>query len=288
MQRSPITSAHICRWKARALGQGEGSSYKPWIDVRSFSTKGRASRAPGLTAGRPHHVFSDNEDHFCLMADYAWNVVDIREQFPLFPEESTQKIAGDLHIRHPRYPNSKTMLIMTTDFLLTMADDTKHLTFAAFSIKSSKDLSGKKRRRILEKLELERRYWLLRGIPWTLVTDEEINNSVIQNLDWLNYLTVESNIDRSLLNTRVSAFIAAFRIASQQGGPLKHVLQSCAELLGDISEEFVYQLFRHCAWNHIIELDLSRPVGPLYELNVLSIHNPDIAQHSGDGELHVR
>jgi hypothetical protein len=52
MQRSPVTLDHVGRWKARALGQGEGGSYKPWIDVRSFSTKGRARlrRASG-TAG---------------------------------------------------------------------------------------------------------------------------------------------------------------------------------------------------------------------------------------------
>jgi hypothetical protein len=127
----------INRWKSQGLGQGEPAAYKPWIDVRSFSSKGRVSRAPGVTTGREHHLLSDNEDNFCLIADYAKSVVDIREQFPLLPEEHTQRIAGHLGICHPRYPNSKTMMVMTTDFLLTIIDDHGKHSFIAVSSRSS-------------------------------------------------------------------------------------------------------------------------------------------------------
>jgi hypothetical protein len=86
MRRAPITSDDVNRWKAQGLGLGETAAYKPWIDVRCFSSKGRMSRPLGATTGRMHHLFSDNEDHFFLMADYAAAVLDIREQFPLFPK----------------------------------------------------------------------------------------------------------------------------------------------------------------------------------------------------------
>lgn len=80
MRRAPITADDVCRWKTQGLGLGEGSLYRPWIDVRCFSSKGRMSRPPGVTTGRMHHFFSDNESYFFLMADYAASVVDIREQ----------------------------------------------------------------------------------------------------------------------------------------------------------------------------------------------------------------
>jgi proteasome lid subunit RPN8/RPN11 len=47
-------------------------------------------------------MLSDNELHFFLYADFAKEVVDIREQFPLFPQEETAKLAEDLGISHPR------------------------------------------------------------------------------------------------------------------------------------------------------------------------------------------
>lgn len=75
------------------------------------------SRPPGVTTGRMHHLFSDNEDHFFLMADYAAEVLDIREQFPLFPEDATREIARSMGIQHPKYPYSTTPVVVTTDFL---------------------------------------------------------------------------------------------------------------------------------------------------------------------------
>ncbi|MGE5649288.1 TnsA endonuclease N-terminal domain-containing protein [Noviherbaspirillum sp. UKPF54] len=276
MRRFPITIEDIQRWKSQGLGQGEGENYKPWIDVRCFSSKGRSSRAPGITTGRTHHLFSDNEDDFCLMADYAQQVVDIREQFPLLPERATQTIAENLRIRHPRYPNSKTMLVMTTDFLLTIRNRVGDHRLVAYSIKSEEDLNGESRSRVLEKLELERRYWLGRGIQWILITDHDIPATLIRNLDWLNYLVVE--IDRSApqLHARLPAFLRAFRIAWEEGSPLKQILAACADLIGKPDNEALYQLFRHCVWHHLIELDLTHPLGPLHPVRALAIDDVSI------------
>lgn len=271
MRRPPITEDDISRWKGQGLGQGVSAAYKPWIDVRSFSSNGRVSRTPGTTTGREHHLLSDNEDNFCLIADYAKSVVDIREQFPLLPEEHTQRIAAYLGIRHPRYPNSKTPLVMTTDFLLTLIDDHGKNSSLAVSIKSAEDLHGPHRARILAKLEIERRYWLMRSVPWQLVTDKDLDDTLIANLDWLNYVTVNNNMTQQSLIGMIPKFLSAFRIVSIEKLTLDQMVQACTLSLGGISDEFAYQLFRHCAWHHLIELDISIPVGPRHAPRILAI-----------------
>lgn len=273
MRRFPVTSEDICRWKNQGLGQGSGADYKPWIDVRCFSSSGKMHRRPGVTTRRVHHLLSSNESNFCLMADYAWKTTDLREQFPLFPEKSTQEIAKTLNIKHPLYPKSSTPLVMTTDFLLTVVHLSGKPSFEAWSVKSADELRGRKRKSTLEKLEIERRYWLLRGVPWYLVTDLDFNHTLIDNLDWLNYLTVEDDIDPAVFAANVPPFLAAFSAASTKKLVLRSQLQICASALGNVREDVVTQLFRYCTWHRLIHLDLSVPVGLRYIPCVLSIQN---------------
>jgi hypothetical protein len=203
MRRVSITSDDVARWKAQGLGLGEGAHYKPWIDVRCFSSKGRMSRRLGVTTGRVHHLFSDNESCFFLMEDYAADVVDIREQFPLFPESATQRVASSLGVRHPSYPQSRTPIVMTTDFLLTRIDKAGKRSLVAFSIKSADDLRGRSQKSVLTKLEIERRHWLVRGVPWYLFTNAEFDKTVIDNLEWLSYFIVEHDVDRDAFKAQL-------------------------------------------------------------------------------------
>lgn len=246
MRRSPITNDGIDRWKAQGLGFGEGLTYKPWIDVRCFSSRGRMSRRLGVTTGRMHHLFSDNEDHFFLMADYASSVVDIREQFPLLPESSTQEIAQSMEIRHPKYPYSTTPLVMTTDFLLTVVDKSGSHALNAWSLKSADELQGRNRKSVLAKLEIERRYWLRRGVPWRLFTNEDFDQTLIDNLDWLSYFTVDNGVNAIDFAAKLPDFLSAFKSALSQGLALKDQLRSCAaELGGATYSELVTDMFRY-------------------------------------------
>lgn len=285
MRRAPITSDDITRWKAQGLGLGEGAHYKPWIDVRCFSSRGRMSRRLGATTRRVHHLFSDNESFFFLLADHASGVVDIREQFPLLPESATQDTARLLGIRHPRYPGSSTPTVMTTDFLLTMISETGAYSFAAYCIKSADELHGRSRKTVLAKLEIERRYWLHRGIPWYLFTSDEFDKTVIDNLEWLSYFMVEDDVDRETFAAQVPTFLAAFDTPSLQGLPLADRLRECARAFGTATSlELVTNMFRYCAWHNLIHLDLHVPVG-LHRVPVLLSVAPDprfaVAQAGG-------
>lgn len=220
------------------------------------------SRRLGVTTGRLHHLFSDNESCFFLMADYAADIVDIREQFPLFPESATQHIASSLGARHPSYPRSATPIVMTTDFLLTRIDKSSKQSLVAFSIKSADDLRGRSRKSVLTKLEIERRYWLVRGVPWYLFTNAEFDKTVIDNLEWLSYFMVEHDVDRDAFKSQLTRFLAAFNTPSLKGLTLADRLRECAAVFGAaFPPELATDMFRYCAWHKLINLDLRVPIG---------------------------
>jgi hypothetical protein len=262
MRRAPITSDDVNRWKAQGLGLGETAAYKPWIDVRCFSSKGRMSRPLGATTGRMHHLFSDNEDHFFLMADYAAAVLDIREQFPLFPEDATREIARSMGIQHPKYPYSTTPVVMTTDFLLTVVNKSGCQSLAAWSIKSADELRGRNRKAVLAKLEIERRYWLQRGVPWHLFTNEDFDQTVIDNLDWISYFMVEGEVKPVDFVAQLPKFLSVFEDTLPQALPLKGQLRACAAALGNtVDLDLITDMFRFCVWHHLIDIDLKVPIG---------------------------
>lgn len=220
------------------------------------------SRRPGVTTGRMHHLFSDNESFFFLMADYAADVVDIREQFPLFPESATQSVASSLGVRHPSYPGSGTPIVITTDFLLTRIDKDDKRSFVAYSVKSVDDLRGRSRRSVLTKLEIERRYWMSRGIPWYLFTNAEFDRTVIDNLEWLSYFTVDHGVHHGAFVAQLPRFLAAFNTSSVEELTLAERLRECtAEFDVPVSLELVTDMFRYCTWHKLINLDLRVPIG---------------------------
>ena len=103
--------ATIERMYLEGRGKGQGRHYKPWIGVLEFSSRGRSRRVAGVKTGREHQLFSDVEWGLFLLLEWARNVIDIREQFPL-DRELTLEIAAMLRIRHPVYPGTKVPAVM--------------------------------------------------------------------------------------------------------------------------------------------------------------------------------
>lgn len=271
-RRRNITTADIDRWRAAGLGQGTGSSYRPWLTIRDVPSSGRKSRPWSLTTGRTHHLLSDNELHFFLYSDFAQEVVDIREQYPLFPQEETARLADALGIPHPRYPGTSTLTVVTTDFLLTFRNPVGKLEHRAYSIKSSGELQGKQRQRVLEKLQLEREYWLARNIPWRLITEREYDRVRLTNLEWLSYL---AHPEPTRLVPRIPEFLWFVQHRWREDTPLQALLAETAETLALTSPADADRLFRYCVWQHDIEIDMSAPIGPRLALTLLNVRTPD-------------
>lgn len=173
-----IKPAIIKRLTVEKRGQGDGKHYKPFLTVRDVPSKGRVHRRPALTHGRIVHLLSDLELSTFLLFDWDLSVTDIKEQFPLDPEK-TAKISERLGIPHPAV--SGVTQVMTTDLLLDTLQNNK-VVQVAISVKYSDELEDV---RVIEKQELERRYWESIGIQWYLFTENEVPFILIQNIKWL-------------------------------------------------------------------------------------------------------
>lgn len=175
-----IDEQKVRRFLKEGRGQGEGSSYKPWLTVQDVPSEGRTHRPFGWKTQRVHHLLSDIEYRTYLLLNWAVDVVDIREQFPL-DRERTVAIARQGDIDHPVAPGGTAPLVMTTDFLVvSRTEGTRVLT--AYAAKAESDLSDL---RVIEKLEIERRYWSAQQVRFVIVTDTSLPMPLVSNLDWL-------------------------------------------------------------------------------------------------------
>lgn len=169
-------------------GQGNFQNYKPWLKIQDVGSEGLATRIKGTKTGRCHQLLSTLELNYLYLLDWSEDVIDIREQYPLDLKE-TIALAKEIEIDHPPKANPAKPVVMTTDFLVTIRQPigTKEI---ARTIKYSKDLADL---RTLEKLEIERLYWKERNIDWGIVTELDINKTLVKNIKWLyKYRTADS------------------------------------------------------------------------------------------------
>ena len=160
-------------------GKGRGKEYKPWITIHDFASQGRSHRALGWKAGRVQHFMSDHEMRFLFLLDWADSVIDVREQFPLVEYEITQEIAKDMGVKHPTDNASGFPYVLTTDFLVSMYSEGKTVEVAR-TIKPTIELE---KARVAEKFEIERRYWLAKGVDWGIVTEHEVPRHLAKNIE---------------------------------------------------------------------------------------------------------
>lgn len=91
---------------------------------------------------------------------------------------------------------------MSSDFLVDTSDRSEpKFVLQAKYVDSLNDS------RTVEKLELERRYWQQKEVPWYLVTEREIDAIAKENIDWLYVLKGELEV-KDMVEVRVN--IATF------------------------------------------------------------------------------
>src|SRR5690606_33779280 len=92
--------------------------------------------------------------------------------------DDSRRLADKLGIAHPSYGGVDQ--VMTTDFIVdqNLNGFTRR---KAISAKYAEDLEDP---RVLEKMELERSYWLEKGIPFAIVTEKEISKMLVENIKW--------------------------------------------------------------------------------------------------------
>jgi hypothetical protein len=267
--------AWIKRRRDQGFGEGEGSEYKPWITVRDFGSEGLAHRIYGHKTRRTHHLMSNPELGCFLLLEWSDATTDIREQFPLHPLEETQEIATELGYRHPtgtRKEKGTTVreeMTMTTDFRVTLADGYG----APEMMVTVKPYEKLKKRRNLQKLEIERRFAARRGIPWVIVTERQMPTTLVDNLKLLHdYFSLDGfavpQEDKPALLDKLCGMLL-----SAPAQPLSE-LCAAADTKLSLQPGSSLALTWHAIGTKTWRVDLATPLNPDFPLRGLSNRAP--------------
>lgn len=207
--RGEWTQAKFERYRKEGRGRGSGKDYKPWITIQDFPSKGRSSRTPGWKSNRVHHFLSDQEKRLFYLFEWSDVVTDTREQFPLDDLDLAMSIATEMGIKYPVDLQSGTPYVLTTDFMLTVNQNGKQVQIAR-TVKQSTELEKK---RVIEKLELERRYYLAKSIDWGIITENEIPRLLAENVEWIHSAyKLEANSEMDIAQLHELATILKSRL----------------------------------------------------------------------------
>lgn len=274
-----FTPTVLARFVRQGRGQGTFENYTPWHRVGRGDPSSMGRSHLQMWQGRHREVLSDGEWVGLFFALSVSGLIDITEQFPLSKEYAvhelakyradtpsdtypgTLELAKRLGIKHPRTneQDKSDDWVMTSDILiaLKLPDGQLELLAVAFKPKGGID-----KKRTKELLNLEREYWLARGVTWLLITPETYDPRVALRLrdtmPWaLENLLPEKDLLAAVPITRANA-----------GRSLTYVLSVLSEHFGD--DEIAKRAFWQAVWCGKIPLELRRGWRPHVPITLLS------------------
>lgn len=274
-RRKGITISDLPKYLAKGYGQGEGANYQPMIHVQDFPSRGWRHRDCGWKTGRQHDYISSHELHYHYTLDWSDKVKDFREQYPLLPLERTIEIAKQCGIRHPTDSHTGEPVVMTTDFLIVLPASVGFV-MQARTIKPAKDLD---KRRVIEKFEIERRFWLALRMHWAIVTEREINLTLANNVKWVHkFLSISS---LAPLTTEIIREIAILltRLVTTRNDCLSNLALVCDEEFGLESGQSL-AVARHLIASRQWHVDMTKSIHPLERIKLLG-HSSSALQKKG-------
>jgi hypothetical protein len=260
-----ITEKSIKKHIAQGRGRGRLDDYNPWLHIQDVASLGLVTRIRGWKSGRVHHLLSLLELRYFFILDWSSEVLDVREQYSLLPLEETLAIAEACGVKHPKDPRTKQPIVMTTDFLVTICVDGKDIDEAR-TVKYAKDLDSP---RVLEKLEIERRYWEARNVDWKIVTEQQVSKVLARNVEWVHpYRLLE---EFSTLSETVTAKVmgALTKAVSLKNRPLRDITFDTDRRLR-LEAGTSLTLVRHLIATRRWLVDMRKPIRPGKRLVLLS------------------
>ncbi len=249
------TQSKFDKFIKEGRGQGHGKEYKPWLTTQDVPSLGRRSRILGWKTGRLHHFLSDHETRYFYILDWADNVIDIREQFPIIDLDTAQTIASDMGVKYPTDKKSGFPYVLTTDFLITVISNGKTKEIAR-TVKPSNELD---RQSVIEKFEIERRYWVSRDVDWGIVTENEIPKILASNIG-------SYHADFELEPTAEIQLPQLLRIADALKEKLHITQKSVLEITSNLDKDMQIEagtclrLFRHLVARKEIIIDMTQKI----------------------------
>lgn len=196
---------------AKAIQSGRGSgihdAYQPWIQVKrsNVSPKSNHCHWGFPETSRVSHFLSRGERDVALLIRWA-GASDIWEQYPMFgwehphPAEQIhgagiyrshvglERVAVDAGIRLAPYPGTNIPVVLTIDMMVTIWPRhgcREELVGVSCKPKSG-PVVGRHSLRVLERLELDRRYCKAAGIRHLLIFPEAFSRNLIATLIWIS------------------------------------------------------------------------------------------------------
>lgn len=165
-----------------------GDAYLPLHRVQEISSDGERKRYP--YQGRMVHLLSRLEQR--ALRHFQWDlaVTGIEEQYYLEVEDTT-RIALEAGASHPLLrPAQDGPFPMSTDLVIYYRTDTGPVRIARqmkyskeFELGGSRDRDRRKIEHVIEKLEIERRYWAERNVDWQILTERELSETRQHNIE---------------------------------------------------------------------------------------------------------
>jgi len=247
-----LTSAQISKKIKSKHGQGSGREYCPWLKIQDIKSNGRSHRVYSHKTKRIHHLASDLELSFFLMFDWSGFVTDIRERFPFDPVVA-QDIAKEANLTYPVQGGDPQILY--SDFLVDAKFGSKNEQIA-INVRPSSSLVKKE---VISRLELERRYWISKGIRLFVATEKEVDAIVLKNIE---KLAPHVNHMENMKETLSQVSIFREQLEKYPNTPVvelcKSIDQAYELALGESLSQFKVLLA-----NRVINFDVMVPVNKL-------------------------
>lgn len=234
-----------------------GKDYRPAITIQDISSLGRSHRIYNIKIGRQQDFLSDRERDYFYILYFSDSVVDIREQFPLHLD-TTLLIAKEVGIPHSIHPKTKKPVHLTSDFVITVNIDGKFKNIVR-TIKGKDELTD---RRVIEKFDIEYRYWQGLGLDWGIVTDKEINKTLALNIADIMSYYILNNRDgfEKIHDDELNDIIVAFAERLIDSNKTIREASSIFEQDLHLKKGCGISLFKHILARKYLKIDMLQPL----------------------------
>ncbi len=261
---------------AEGRGQGHLEQYRALIRITRRNFPRRSNQIVGVLPTHERRFDFLSRAEYLIALVWAWlGALDIREQFPLWPfahghplnhwplarlqtrrAPALLDIARDAGIDHGCYPGTRIPYIATTDLVMTTGDPMAPALLAVACKPSSELKSASHETRMLERLELERRYFGALGVTFRVADGGDLNPVLTANLQML----APDKTSRARLAELHDKQAAEERLKRRlEAESIRDAVWALASDLR-LTMTQAWDIFHSLAWRGEIDIDLTRPL----------------------------
>lgn len=241
------------RFLKEGRGLGNYAEYKPWLTIQDMPSMGRVTRVYGYTTKRVHHFFSDIQTRYFYLLEYSPHVIDIKEHYPLLDAQEilkNQDVEIEKHVG-----DDETPYVFTTTFLIK-AKTKDGIREYARAVKAYEKLETKN---VIDRFEIERRYWEVKGVDWGIVTNREIPKVMAKNIEWLHpALELEKHevFDSEDLKMLCDSLLHQIGMTNQK----MRLLLKCFDEHHQLDYGTGINLFKYMIWKRFLSVDIESKI----------------------------